>query len=72
MVLLQSLGMREHDDTDQSGTTAQFRAFVAQPGPADVSAPWAMRAPRNRVAVLAGAVIVVAVLLVLISLLVIG
>jgi hypothetical protein len=63
--------MRENDTTDNSGTTAEFRAFVGQPGPPDATQPWTMRAPRNRVAVLAGTVVGVAVLLVLISLLVI-
>jgi hypothetical protein len=63
--------MRENDTTDNSGTTAEFRAFVSEPGPADATQPWTMRAPRNRVAVLAGTVVAVAVLLVLISLLVI-
>ncbi len=56
-------------DMDPSASTAQFRAFAD--GRAD-SAPWQMRAPRNRVAILAAAVIVVAVVLFLIALLVIG
>jgi len=68
---LQSLGMPEHDETDSAGTTAQFRAFVARQGGPEVSQPWAMRAPRNRVAKLAVVVVVVAIVLVLVSLLVI-
>jgi hypothetical protein len=63
--------MREHDETDSSGTTAQFRAFVAEAGAPEASQPWAMRAPRNRVAMLGGTVVGVAVLLILIALLVI-
>jgi type II secretory pathway component PulM len=62
--------MPEHDETDTAGTTAQFRAFAQQGGP-EVSQPWAMRAPRNRVATLAGVVVAVAVVLVLVALLVI-
>jgi type II secretory pathway component PulM len=57
-------------EPDPSASTAQFRAFAGD-GAGD-SAPWAMRAPRNRVAVLAAVVIAVAVVLFLIALLVIG
>ncbi|HEY7432967.1 MAG TPA: hypothetical protein VH641_19770 [Streptosporangiaceae bacterium] len=63
--------MREKDETDNSGTTAQFRAFVAQSGGPEATQPWTMRAPRNRVAVLGATVVGVAVVLVLISMLVI-
>ena len=63
--------MREKDETDNSGTTAQFRAFVASPGGSEATQPWTMRAPRNRVAVLGATVVGVAVLLILIALLVI-
>jgi hypothetical protein len=62
--------MPDHDDTDRSGSTAEFRAFVAQVPP-DATQPWTMRAPRNRVAVLAATVLGVALVLVLIALLVI-
>ncbi len=62
--------MREHDETDSSGTTAQFRAFVGQYGGPEGTQPWSMRAPRNRVAVLGVTVVVVAVVLVLLALLV--
>ncbi|MGP8001121.1 MAG: hypothetical protein ACLPKI_27930 [Streptosporangiaceae bacterium] len=57
-------------DLDPSGSTAQFRAFADGRAGAD-SAPWQMRTSRNRVAVLAAAVIAVAVVLFLIALLVI-
>lgn len=63
--------MRDYDETDSSGTTAQFRAFVAQSGGPEVSQPWEMRAPRNRVAMLGAVVLGVAALLILIALLVI-
>jgi hypothetical protein len=62
--------MSDHDDTDRSRSTAEFRAFVAQVPP-DATQPWTMRAPRNRVAVLAATVLGVALVLVLIALLVI-
>jgi type II secretory pathway component PulM len=60
-----------HPEQDPSASTAQFRAFAAERSGND-TAPWSMRAPRNRVAVLAGVVIVVAVVLFVIALLVIG
>ena len=56
---------------DPSANTAQFRAF-ANGRSGSETAPWSMRAPRNRVAILAGAVVVVAVILFVIALLVIG
>jgi len=56
---------------DPSASTAQFRAFANGRSGSDTT-PWSMRAPRNRVAILAGAVVVVAVLLVIVALLVIG
>jgi hypothetical protein len=58
-------------EPDPSASTAQFRAFAKEGSGADAP-PWAMRAPRNRVAVLAAAIIGVAVVLVVIALLVIG
>ena len=56
---------------DPSASTAQFRAF-ANGRSGSETAPWSMRASRNRVAILAGAVIAVAVILFIIALLVIG
>jgi hypothetical protein len=63
--------MREKDETDNSGTTAQFRAFVSQSEGPEATQPWTMRAPRNRVAVLSATVVGVAILLVLVAMLVI-
>ncbi len=57
-------------DLDPSASTAQFRAFAD--GRSADSAPWQMRASRNRVAILAAVVIGAAVVLFLIALLVIG
>jgi hypothetical protein len=58
-------------ELDPSGSTAQFRAFADGRSGAD-EPPWTMRASRNRVAILAAAVVGVAILLFLIALLVIG
>jgi hypothetical protein len=58
-------------EPDPSASTAQFRAFASERAGADAP-PWAMRAPRNRVAVFAAAIIGVAVVLFVIALLVIG
>jgi hypothetical protein len=58
---------------DPSASTAQFRAFASErSGTGTDSAPWTMRAPRNRVMVLAAAVVGVALVLFIIALLVIG
>jgi hypothetical protein len=53
--------------TDPSRSTEQFRAFVAEtPGQPEPS--WRMKAPRNRIAVLAALVVGVAIVLAVISL----
>jgi hypothetical protein len=56
---------------DPSASTAQFRAFANGRSGSD-SAPWTMRTSRNRVMILAAAVVGVAVVLFIIALLVIG
>ena len=63
--------MREQDEAETSRSTAEFRAFVDRPGGPEVTQAWSMRAPRNRVAALAAAVVGVAIVLALIALLVI-
>ena len=63
--------MRERDEADNSGTTAQFRAFVDSGSGAEMAQPWSMRAPRNRVAILAASVVGAAIVLALIALMVI-
>jgi hypothetical protein len=55
---------------DASRSTAEFRAFANQVSPAE--APWSMRAPGRKVALLAAVVIVVAVVLALIAIAVAG
>jgi hypothetical protein len=64
--------MREHDGTDSSGSTAQFRAFVDRSGGPEATQAWSMKAPRNHVAMLTVIVIVVAIVLALIAFAVIG
>jgi hypothetical protein len=64
------VGMSEREP-DTSATTAEFRAF-AQGAPSDTAAPWAMRASKRRVALLAAVVIVAAAVLALVAVLVIN
>lgn len=59
-----SRGMRESDEVDPSGSTAQFRAFVDKSAGPDTTQTWAVHAPRNRAArnvAIAVGVVVVAV-----------
>ena len=63
--------MRERNEAEQSGSTAEFRAFVDGSGGPEATQAWSMRASRNRVATLAAVVVGVAVLLALIAVLVI-
>jgi hypothetical protein len=63
--------MRESDDAERSGSTAQFRAFVDRSGGPEATQAWTMRAPRNRVATLTAVVVGVAVVLAIIAILVI-
>jgi hypothetical protein len=51
---------------DTSGSTAQFRAF-ANRGGGEAESPWSMKAPARKVALLAGIVIVVAIVLAIIA-----
>ena len=63
--------MRERDDAEQSGSTAEFRAFVDSSGGPEATQAWSMRASRNRIATLAAVVVGVAVLLAILAALVI-
>ena len=59
-------------DQDPSASTAQFRAFAdGRPG-SDAAPPWAMRAKRSQVAILAAAAVGVAVLMAVIAFVFIG
>lgn len=59
-------------ETDPSGNTAQFRAFVDQPADGAAQQPWEMRTTRKRFGTLVALVIGVAVVLALIAFGVIG
>ena len=64
--------MRDQDEADTSGSTAQFRAFVDRSKGADGTQPWTMNAPRNQVAKLAAVAVGVAILLGIVAFLFIG
>ena len=66
--------MREHHEAEQpgqSGSTAEFRAFVDSSGGPEATQAWSMRASRSRVSILAAVVVGVAVVLAIIAVLVI-
>jgi hypothetical protein len=50
---------------DSSRSTAEFRAFASSGG--ETESPWSMRAPGRKVAMLAGIIIAVAIVLVIIA-----
>jgi hypothetical protein len=50
---------------DTSRSTAEFRAFASRG--AEAQSPWNMRAPGRKIALLAGIIIVVAIVLVVIA-----
>jgi hypothetical protein len=62
--------MREQNEADSSGSTAEFRAFVDRSGGPEATQAWSMRAPRSRVAALAAVVVGVAVVLAAVAVLV--
>ena len=53
--------------TDTSRSTAEFRAFANGSGN-EAEQPWSMRAPVRKVALLAGIIVVIAVVLVVLAL----
>ncbi len=57
--------------TDTSASTAEFRRFAAEAN-TDATAPWSMRAPGKRVALLAVGIIGVAVVLGVVAVIVIN
>ena len=63
--------MRERNEAEGSGSTAEFRAFVDSSGGPEATQAWSMRASRSRVATLAAVVVGVAVVLAIIAALVI-
>ena len=64
--------MRENDDAEPSGNTAQFRAFVDREGGPEGPQPWEMNAPGGQVLKLTGIVLGVAVLLAAVAFVFIG
>jgi hypothetical protein len=59
-------GTHDSGIADSSGSTAEFRAFVSRSGN-EAESPWSMRAPGKKVALLAGVVLAVAIVLVIIA-----
>jgi hypothetical protein len=59
--------MREHHEAEQSGSTAEFRAFVDSSGAPEATQAWSMRTSRSRVATLAAVVVGVAVVLAIVA-----
>jgi hypothetical protein len=55
------------ETTDTSRSTAEFRAFASQPGN-EAEPPWSMRAPKRKVALLAGIIVVIAIVLIVLAL----
>jgi hypothetical protein len=64
--------MPDPEDTDASGSTAQFRAFVNRQQGAEATQAWSMNAPRNQVAKLVAIAVGVAVVLAIVAFLFIG
>jgi hypothetical protein len=56
---------------DSSRSTAEFRAFADRPG-GEREQPWSMRAPGRKVAIFAGIVVAVAIVLALIAIVVLN
>jgi hypothetical protein len=52
---------------DSSRSTAEFRAFVSHSGNEAAESPWSMRAPGRKVALFAGIIIAVAIVLAVIA-----
>ena len=64
--------MREQNDAESSGSTAQFRAFVDRSGGPEATQAWSMNAQRDRTKTYAAIGIGVAVVVILIIALAIG
>ncbi len=62
--------MREQDEAERSGSTAEYRAFVDGSGGPEATQAWSMRASRSRVPTRAGVVVGVALVLAVIAALV--
>jgi hypothetical protein len=65
--------MPDQEDTDASGSTAQFRAFVNRSqGGGEATQAWSMNAPRNQVVKLVAIAVAVAAVLAILAFLIIG
>jgi len=64
--------MRDQEEADASGSTAQFRAFVNRPQGTEATQAWTMNAHRNQVVKLVAVAVGVAVVIAIIAFLLIG
>ena len=64
--------MPDPEDTDASGSTAQFRAFVSRSQGGEATQAWSMKAPRNQVVKLVAIAVGVAAVLAILAFLIIG
>ena len=64
--------MPDQEDTDASGSTAQFHAFVNRSQGGDTTQAWSMNAPRNQVVKLVAIAVAVVAVLAIVAFLLIG
>jgi hypothetical protein len=64
--------MPDQEDTDASGSTAQFHAFVNRSQGGETTQAWSMNAPRNQVVKLVAIAVAVAAVLAIVAFLLIG
>jgi len=64
--------MPDPEETDASGSTAQFRAFVNRSQGGEATQAWSMNAPRNQVLKLVVIAVAVAAVLAILAFLIIG
>ena len=64
--------MPDQEDTDASGSTAQFHAFVNRSQGGETTQAWSMKAPRTQVVKLVAIAVAVAAVLAIVAFLLIG
>jgi hypothetical protein len=64
--------MPDQEDTDASGSTAQFHAFVNRSQGGETTQAWSMNAPRNQVVKLVAIAVAVVAVLAIVAFLLIG
>jgi hypothetical protein len=64
--------MPDPEDTDASGSTAQFRAFANRSQGGEATQAWSMNAPRSQVVKLVAIAVGVAAVLAVLAFLIIG